>query len=178
MIDVGLPSEFAMYRLIAISVALGLAACSSNDDFTPTPPGAPTVPTIGGTYSAPEMWRLELTFPDQQVNFVCAGGITITSQVGTDFSGTFFIRDNSCGDIGGTVTEGTLDTDGRVTFGLTVPGTNTNFLTAAFGCTYVSGDQMVTGTLVGNQLQGEARTVMDCVPEGRGTLVLRLAGGR
>lgn len=167
-----------MYRLLAISLVLGLAACSSNDDFTPTTPGGPTVPTIGGTYSAPEMWRFELTFPDDQINFICAGGITIATQVGNDFSGTFFIRDSSCGDLGGTVSDGSLENDGRVSFGLTVPGTDPNFITAAFGCTYVSGDQILNGTLVGNQLTAEARTVMDCVPEGRGNLLLRLAGSR
>jgi hypothetical protein len=178
MSDADLPSESFMYRLPVIFVALALAACSSNDDFTPTAPGGPTVPTIGGTYSAPDMWRFELTLPDQQINITCGGGITIATQVGNDFSGTFFIRDNSCGDIGGTVTEGALENDGRVTFGLTVEGSNPNFLTAAFACTYVSGDQVLNGTLVGNQLQAEARTVMDCVPEGRGTLLLRLAGSR
>lgn len=166
-----------MRRLLAMTLALALAACSGNDDFTPTQPGGPTVPTIGGTYSAPDMWRFELTLPDQQINLTCAGGITIATQVGNDFSGTFFIRDVNCGELGGTVTGGTLQNDGRVTFGLTV-GTDSNFITAAFNCTYVSGDQVVNGTLAGNQLQAEARTVMDCVPEGRGTLVLRLSGAR
>jgi hypothetical protein len=167
-----------MYRLLVIPLALGLASCSSTDDFTPTPPGGPIIPSIGGTYSAPDMWRFELTSESAPINLACDGGVTIGTQVGNDFSGTFFIRDNTCGTVGGAVTEGVLQTNGAVSFGLTVEGTDSNFLTAAFGCTYVSGDRVVNGTIVGNQLQAEARTVMDCVPEGRSTLLVRLAGAK
>lgn len=173
-----------MYRLLVISLVLGLVSCSNTDDFTPTAPGGSVIPTIGGTYSAPDMWRFELTSASAPVNLTCAGGVTIGTQVGNDFSGTWFIADDNCGTAGGNVTGGTLQTNGAVSFGLEIQGTDPNLLTALASalirasCTYVSGDRVVNGTIVGSQLQAESRTSVDCGTAGAATFVLRLAGAR
>jgi hypothetical protein len=75
------------------------------------------------------------------------------------------------------VVNGVLN-DTAVTFELTVPGADPNFMTWAFGCTYVSGDRIVTGTLVSNRLEAQATTVMDCPNDGRVTLQMRVAGAK
>ena len=160
---------------IAVLTLLCVASCSSDDDFTPTTPSGPSIPSIGGTYSAPQMWRFDLNSSGGPNLIQCAGGLTITSQVGTTFSGTFFVADPGCGNFGGTVVNGVLN-DTAVTFELTVPGADPNFMTWAFGCTFVSGDRVLTGTLVSNQLAAQARIVMNCPNEGVVNLHLQLAG--
>jgi hypothetical protein len=167
-----------MRRFYCLITLICLTACSTDDDFTPVTPGGPTIPTIGGTYSSSTMWRFDYAPSTGSEIFTCAGGITISTQVGNDFSGTFFISDAGCGNLGGTVTGGQLQTDGTVTFNLTVEATDPNFLTWAFGCTYVSGDRGMTGTLTGNQLRTQARLVMDCPQDGRVNLFVQLDGTR
>lgn len=166
-----------MRRLLLILPLLAAAACSSDDDFTPPVAPGPSIPTIGGTYNSPSMWQFDFTSPEGQQVFSCAGGVTIANQVGTTFSGTFFIADPNCGNLSGAVASGIFDTTGAISFELTVDGSDPNFLTAAFGCTYVSGDRILSGTLIGTQLDVGARTVMTCT-EGQSTLVVRLSGAR
>jgi hypothetical protein len=167
-----------MRRLLLLLPLLLFAACSSDDDFTPTTPPGPSIPTIGGTYNSPTMWRLDRTTPGGPEQFVCSGGITIANQIGTNFSGSYFIADANCasGVISGALLGGTLQTDGAVSFELTL-GSESPFMSAVFGCTYVSGDRLVNGTIANNQLTAESRTVMDC-PDGQSTLVMRLSGTR
>lgn len=156
------------------------AACSDNQSFTPTTPGGSTIPSIGGTYASPEMWRFE-RIPESTgtpIALTCGGTLTIATQVATSFTGTFQVLE-PCGQIQGTVNSGTLRTDGAVTFGLGWSSPDPNFLTAAFGCTYVSGDTVLTGTISGNALQAQSTTVMECPsPGGRMTLNVRITGSR
>lgn len=159
-------------------LALACSACGEDTPFVPTTPTGPVIPTIGGTYSSPTMWRFELAWEGGSSVFTCAGSLTIANQLGTTFSGTYIVDDPNCGRISGTVTSGTLASNGDVTFALNVAAPDPNLLTFAFGCTYVSGDQVVSGTLVGSQLQAGSRTVMDCTREGRSTMTLRIAGSR
>jgi len=166
-----------MRRLILLLPLVLMLACATDDDFTPTDPGGPSIPTIGGTYSSSTMWRFTLTGPTPQ-DFTCAGGVTIANQVGLNFSGTFFLSDPSCGNIAGVVAGGSFTTGGAVMFELIVEGaSDPNFLIAAFACTYVSGDRVVTGTLMNNQLEVQATTVMQC-SDGTYTLATRVSGTR
>ncbi len=163
-----------MRRLFsAVLILLCVSSCSSDDDFTPTTPSGPSIPSIGGTYSASPMWRFERTFTARNVTNLCAGGVTITTQVGTSFSGTFFVSDPNCGSFGGTVVNGVLNGT-AITFELATPGSD--FFVSTFGCTYVSGDRLLAGTLVSNQLEAQQRTVMDCGADGIANLHLQLAG--
>lgn len=167
-----------MRRLLLLLPLLLTLGCSTDDDFTPTDPGGGTfIPTIGGTYSSPTLWRFTKTGPTPE-EFICAGGITIANQVGFNFSGTFFLSDPGCGSFGGAVTGGSFTSEGTITFELAVEGSSDpNFLLAAFACTYVSGDRILTGTLVGSQLEVQATTVMEC-QNGVHTLVTRISGMR
>ena len=121
------------------------------------------------------MWRFDLSSDGGPNQFLCAGALTITTQVGTSFSGTFFVADPGCGQFGGTVVNGVLN-DTAVSFELTVPGADPNFMTWVFGCTFVSGDRVMTGTLVSNRLEAQARIVMNCPEDGIVNLHLQLSG--
>ena len=124
------------------------------------------------------MWRFDTTVVSSGENLVrpCAGGLTITTQVGTSFSGTFFVSDPNCGGgFGGTVVNGVLNGT-AVTFELTWANPDPFFMASVFGCTYVSGDRVVTGTLVSNRLEAQARLVMNCADDGLVNLLLQLGG--
>ena len=167
-----------MRRLIsAVLILLCVSSCSSDDDFTPTTPSGPSIPSIGGTYSGSPMWRFDTTVASNGQNLVrpCVGGLTITTQVGTSFSGTFFISDPNCGGFGGTVVNGVLNGT-AVTFELTWADPDPFFMASVFDCTYVSGDRVVTGTLVSNRLEAQARLVMNCPAEGLVNLHLQVGG--
>jgi hypothetical protein len=161
-----------MRRALIALPLLVAAACGDSDSVAPGPPTGPTIPSIGGTYTSATMWRFEqVRVSGGSETLDCAGGLTIANQLGESFSGTFFVNDASCGSAGGNVVAGTLRADGAVTFGLT-SGTS-NFLTAAFACTYISGDTTVAGTLVGNTLQARSSTLMNC-PNFGGDLTLNV----
>ena len=168
-----------MRRLLLFPALLLLATCTTSEDFTPTTPGpGNTIPTIGGTYSSPTMWHFELALPGEPLLLDCSGSLTISNQIGDDFSGTFVILDDACGAaFPGNVANGVLRADGGVSFELTFSAANINFVTGAFGCTYISGDTLMTGTLVGNRLEAIARTEVDCTGV-RAMQVMRLAGNR
>ncbi len=181
MSDARLAPEMPMYRLLLIFLLCLGAACNSTEDLTPTDPSpGGTIPTIGGTYSSPTMWSIELAGTGAQETFSCAGSVTVASQIGDSFSGTFLIRDDACGGVfAGTFVNGVLRTDNTVSFELLFADGTLNFLASGVGCTYVSGDRIMNGTLVGTRLEGLARTELDCpAPLGRTSQTVRIGGNR
>ena len=173
-----------MYRLLSILVLLGSLACNGDDDFIPTEPSpGGSIPTIGGTYSSPTMWRFQLTSATDSDDFTCAGSLTIASQVGESFNGTYQIADEACGGrFAGTFINGVWRPDNTVTFEMQFAEGTANFLTSAFGCTYVSGDRVMNGTLVAGRLEGQTRTELTCnlvgSHVGPTTQVVRVGGNR
>jgi hypothetical protein len=173
-----------MNRLLPILALAGCLACNSSDDLTPTDPSpGGSIPTIGGTYTSPTLWQFQLTTATGNEDFSCAGTFTIATQVGESFNGTYQIADESCGGrFVGTFVNGLWRPDTTVTFELLFADGTANFLASAFGCTYVSGDRVMNGTLVGTRLEAQARTEIDCpataIVAGRATQVIRLAGNR
>jgi hypothetical protein len=124
------------------------------------------------------MWQFDQVRDDGgATTLTCAGGLTIATQLADAFSGTFFVNDPAnCGQAGGSVVSGTLRTDGGVTFGLTT--NDGNFLVAAFGCTYVSGDTAMTGAITGTNLRAQSSTRVNCVGVGEVTVNVRVDGNR
>ena len=173
-----------MYRLLPIFALAACLACNNSDDFTPTEPSpGSSIPTIGGTYTSPTLWQFTLTTATENETFTCAGTFTIATQVGESFNGTYQIADESCGGrFVGTFVNGVWRPDTTVTFELLFADGTANFLASAFGCTYVSGDRVMNGTLVGTRLEAQARTEVDCPAQalvvGRATQVVRLGGNR
>jgi len=164
-----------MRRVCLLLLLIGLPACNSDETFDPVGPSGPTVPSIGGTFSSPNMFHFEVT--DGRV-FDCNGALTIGTQIATSFSGTFVIADpERCGGISGTVTSGTFATDGTISFALTSAGAEPVFVASAFTCTYVSGDRLMTGTITATELRAESRTTINC-STGIQTVFARVAGSR
>jgi hypothetical protein len=170
-----------MRRALTFVLLLPFAmACDNSDSSAPgPPPTGPSIPTIGGTYASSTMWVFEQVRGDGGTTaLTCAGGLTIATQLADAFSGSFFVNDpTNCGTAGGSVVSGTLRTDGGVTFGLTGQG-DSNFLVAAFGCTYVSGDTTMTGAINGNNLRAQSSTRADCPGMGEITINVRVDGNR
>jgi hypothetical protein len=173
-----------MYRLLPILALAACLACNSGDDFTPTDPSpGSSIPTLGGTYSSPALWSFQLTTPSDTESFTCAGTFTIATQVGESFNGTYQIADDACGGrFAGTFINGVWRVDTTVTFELLFADGTLNFLAGAFGCTYVSGDRVMNGTIVGNRLEAQGRTELDCpataIVAGRASQVVRITGNR
>ena len=167
-----------MRRVCLLFLLIALPACSSDETFDPVGPSGPTVPSIGGTFSSPNMFHFELS--DGRL-FDCNGALTIGTQIATTFTGSFVISDaERCGGVSGTVTSGTFSTDGTIAFALTSAGAEPVFVAAAFGCTYASGDRLMTGTLTANAttLQAESRTTINCANGVVLTVFARVAGTR
>jgi hypothetical protein len=173
-----------MYRLLPILALAACLACNGGDDFTPTEPSpGSSIPTLGGTYSSPTLWQFQFTSPTESENFTCAGTFTIATQVGESFNGTFQIADDACGGrFVGTFINGVWRPDTTVTFELLFADGTANFLAAAFGCTYVSGDRVMNGTIASNRLEALGTTEIDCpataIVPGRATQVVRITGNR
>lgn len=165
-----------MRRVCLLLLLIALPACSSDETFDPVGPSGPTVPSIGGTFSSPNMFHID--FSGRQPPFDCNGALTIGTQIATSFTGTFVISDpERCGGVSGTVTSGTFSTDGTISFALTSPGAEPLFVAAAFNCTYVSGDRLMTGTITATELRAESRTTVNCAT-GIQTVFARVAGTR
>jgi hypothetical protein len=166
-----------MRRVCLLLLLIALPACSSDETFEPVGPSGPTVPSIGGTFTGPDMFHFERS--DGQV-FDCNGAFTIGTQIATTFTGTFLLADQRCsgGTIPGTVTSGTFSTDGAISFALTALGAEPVFVAAVFGCTYASGDRLMTGTLTATELRAESRTTMNCANGVVQTVFLRVVGTR
>lgn len=170
-----------MSRVALFAVLLLAAGCNSTENPTPTEPSpGSTIPTIGGTYSSPAMWRFELTGTGGQEAFSCAGSVTIGTQVADSFSGSFQIRDDACGGLFvGTIVNGVLRVDNTVSFEPLFADGTLNLLASGVGCTYVSGDRIMSGTLVGTRLEAQARTELECPqPLGRTIQIIRIDGNR
>jgi hypothetical protein len=170
-----------MSRIITFAVLLLAVACNSTENPAPTEPSpGSTIPTIGGTYSSDTMWRFELTGTGDQDTLVCAGSVTIGTQIADSFNGTFQIRDDSCGGLfAGTIVNGVLRTDNTVTFEPLFADGTLNLLASGVGCTYVSGDRVLNGTLIGTRLEAQGRTELDCPqPLGRTIQLVRVDGNR
>jgi hypothetical protein len=159
-----------------------VAACGgSGNSFTPGAPSGPSIPSIGGVYASSSMWHFDRTrvSDNQFFPLTCAGSLTVRNQTGNTFSGSFLIQDDSCGQVPGSVDGGTLAADGSVSFALGYTGgSNQNFILAAFGCTYVSGDTRLTGSIHSAQLDASSTTLMDCPNDGRVSLNIRASGSR
>ena len=163
-----------MRRVCLGLLLIALTACNSDETFEPIGPSGPSIPSIGGTFTDAAMFHFE-TSTGQVID--CGGAITIGTQIATSFSGTFVLTGCSNASITGTVTDGTFATDGTISFMMTSAGSEPVFLASAFGCVYVSGDRLATGTLIGSTLRAEQRTTVGC-STGNMNVFMRVAGSR
>ena len=152
------PGGAKMRRILPI-LALPLLLACGDDDGTGV-----TAPDARGSYAAIFTFTVTaVPATDLSFQFACPGSLTITSQSGSSFSGSFTIQSTpDCDAVSGTVS-GTIRTDGGVNVTIDVPGeSGDDFENLFLGCTFVSGDSQFNGTLSGNQLTVSASLTMDC----------------
>lgn len=168
-----------MRRVLFICL-LALTACGGS---SPAGPSTPTLPQVAGTYTnGTALWQYTLTrlSDNATVRLSCGGSMTLT-QAGSSLTGSFLQRDGDCADApgSGSVVNGTLASDGGTAFQLQVSGADPNFITAVFGCVFVSGSSGMNGAITGRTLDASATLVMQCpLPDGRVSIVTRLVGNR
>jgi hypothetical protein len=169
-----------MKHLIALIAALALLACGGGGGGnSPSEPGAPNVT---GTYSSATFWRLQLTRQSDgaQLFQLCPGSLTIASQAGSSFAGSFtMLASSTCSPSSGSVVNGSVRGDAGVSFGLAFPGQDPNNLYALTGCTRASGDSLLNGSAAGGVLQASAVAVLNCPPPSNTVRVdLAVSGSR
>lgn len=128
-------------------------------------PTGPQFPDVRGTWAG--TWSLEARVVETGDVFTAAspGSVSITSQSGVSFSGSFLIRStNTCDDESGTVQE-TVRQDGGITLGIDVPGGDPNAFEDLTGCVILSGDGAFTGIVSGNAISFDASFTNDCPTE-------------
>lgn len=122
---------------------------------------------LGGTYRG--TWSLEAEagiaeyygWPSE------AGSVTISTRNRGSITGSFIIKGDR--PLSGSIS-GRIQTDGGVSFGLTVPGSNPNGFEAATGCVVTSADNELKGTISNGVMSVSASFHAAC-PNGSGGTV-------
>ncbi len=146
--------------LVLLSLA-GLSACGGSDSG----PMGPDSATVQGTYNGTWTLRATEVGTGESVSNSCPGSVTISSQSGSSFQGSFIIRSTpDCDNVSGTVS-GTLRSDGGVTLTIDVPGGNPDSFEDLTGCVILSGDSAFSGSIQGRSISFDASFVTDCFTE-------------
>lgn len=175
-------------------VASSLTACSSGTP-NPSAPVIGTIPQIAGTYTGPTS-DSSVTPPLQLALFTikfargpdsgsswrfrsCTGTLTL-QQTGSNFSGSF-TQGGDCPSVSGLVTNGTIRTDGAVTFSLLAPASDPLAWTGFGQCTSLAAGALeftgkVNGTLLDASFARDA--IVECPREGAMSLNVRVRGAR
>ncbi len=177
-----MPRPAVLFRLtgsaLALVLLLAFAGCEG-DSATPTAAGG-EIPDVAGTYSSPTFWKLRLTRTSDGtfVTFECSGRISIESQDGPLFSGTFRITRPCDATAQGSIRDGNVTSDGSVTFGYEVPGQSVTTLEEVSGCDVTSGGDTFRGSIVGGELAATLEAIAECPDEGRVEARLEVRGSR
>lgn len=165
-------------RALALACLLAFAACQG-DSLTPTSAGG-EIPEVTGTYSSPSFWKLRLTRSSDGtfVTFECSGRITVETQDGPLFSGSFRITRPCEATAEGSIRNGTVSSDGAVSFGYEVPGQSLSALEQMSGCDVSSGGDVFRGSIVAGELTAALEAVAECPDEGRVEARLEVRGSR
>ena len=124
---------------------------------TPTSPWFSVAsPVVTGTYRSNEFFRMTITqvSTGKRIVVACEGSLSITSQDGAAFSGSFIRRTCTSGGgvlstdtVSGTVSNGAILTDSAVSFDLRAPGVGDigNLLKEEYGCVEASSSTAYEG---------------------------------
>lgn len=158
---------------IAVCAAALTGACGGGDS---TGPG--NAPNLRGTFAGTWSLTFTNTSTGQSFSAVCPGTVTVSSQSGESFSGSFIIQGSGgCTEtVTGTVS-GAIRVDGGLNFGIQIPGGNPNEFEDITGCQFQSGDQQFNGTLSGNTLSVSASALYLCPNNQGGVVQLRVVVG-
>lgn len=166
-------------RRLFVVVAVLAASCGGGSKG-PTAPSGPTYPSISGSYSSSTFWSFRFTnvATGQSVTLTCPGSATI-QQNNSVFTGSFVMQSNAdCDPSSGQIRSGQLATDGGVSFDIVIPGADPNGLTALTGCSVLSGDSLLRGSIRTGVLDTSASAVLGCPNNARISLTMRWLGYR
>jgi hypothetical protein len=153
-------------------LAAGILLAGCNDDD----PVVPAVPDLTGVHAAE--WDLTLTEPTTGEGdaWTCPGQITIDSQAGSAFSGTFLVTEVEGCELTGGELAGEVDADGRVRFSLvpTDPPVAESFLEALTGCEVLGADDGFEGIYDSGELSASVSAVVECEFAHFGEVILDL----
>ncbi len=169
-----------------------LSACGSGSP-NPSGPSTPQVPQIGGTYTGPTTdtsttpsqqiltWTIKFSRAgDSRLSFRgCTGAVTI-QQAGSTLTGSF-TQAQSCPAAAGVLTNGTVGTDGAVTFSLVGPASDPLSWTGFSRCVVIDTRTMdFTGTVRGTLLEASFAhdALIECPTEGFLSVNVRVRGAR
>jgi hypothetical protein len=162
---------------LALAVA-GNLACGGGGDSGPSG----VFPDLTGSWGGSQLpWVTGLTWPGFASNGAgaCAGSMTVVTQAGDAFSGTF-VQGSGC-DVSGRIVEGHVQAQGALSFRL-VPEAGDPFPDWARaqveGCTPVADSGTYEGSLIGDWLKAERTLSYDCPSNGRTIVQLAFSGVR
>jgi len=156
---------------LLLTMPLALVACGGD---SPTAPPAPQFPNVLGTYQSQLFFVSSLTqiSTGQTAQISCPGRMTVSSQSGSQFSGTFVRQPcQSGGQALSTPTSGTISgtvrMDGGTNMSLVAPGQPVlQDSIASLGCTNLSSSTEYNGTFSGNRVNVSASVTFTCAQFG------------
>ena len=168
----------AAARLLLTLGVVGTLSCGGGGNSGPSA----AFPDLTGGWGGNQLpWVTGVTWPGFSNNGTgaCAGSLTVVSQTGGDFTGTF-VQGDSCS-VSGQILDGHVQAQGAISFRL-VPEEGDPFPDWARrqveGCTPVGDTEVYEGALIGDWLKVERTLSYDCPNNGRTIIQLAFSGVR
>jgi hypothetical protein len=165
------------FRLVVIGITFSLLATMGCGKDSPTAPTVPTqppppqFPSVLGTYQSSRFLVSTATHLETgtAVQLECEGQLTISSQNGSQYSGSFIRRTCRSGgqivstDVRSGTLSGTVRTDGGTNMGLFAPGAPTLLAgLASLGCAILSSSTEYNGAFAGANVTVSASVTASC----------------
>jgi hypothetical protein len=151
--------------LIAAIVCVVTASCSDAND--------PSFPDLRSSYDASYRFVITDLATNRMETILCPGSMSVTSQRGESFSGSFAIQhiESGCPDDTGLVS-GVVGADGKLTFRMTFSGSANNAIIEWTSeiCAVTSGSDLFSGIFNSNKITASISANVRC-PAGGGTFV-------
>lgn len=170
-------SESSRFAFVVLA-ALLTPACGSG---LASPSAAPD---IRGTYTGNAAWITNISDTQSDVsgtstNYACGGSITIDSQNGAAFSGTFSVEGQSSACTGsGALAMGTVKEDGTLSFELPGPQGGPRAPSLSDGCSLASDSVAYSGSVQGSDLEAARSLIYTCPKAGRVLVSVSFSGRR
>jgi hypothetical protein len=155
----------ASFPALTLAAAL-VSACGGGGS---NPASSSAAPDVRGTYAGNVAWTTHTTTSPGQAsftedNFAYSGRITIDSQTGSAFSGTFLIE----GQASGVLTRGTVDSSGALSFELPDPagGPHPGTETWSEACSVAFDSVLYTGRIDGAAFEASRSQRYSCPKAG------------
>ena len=154
---------------LLVLLLAALAACGGDG---PTEPKEPQIPNLVGTYDG--SWTYTASAPGYQTETtICSGRITVQSQSGGSFTGTYSqASSQDCGAESGNLS-GNVAAGGALTMGVS-PASGGPTWEERTGCTITAAASQYSGSYVGGVLSCGASFTATCPQMGDVTLTMQI----